>query len=157
MAEPTQLVTFYVGEQLFGIDVRAVQEIIRHQRITPVPLADPAIRGLINLRGQIVTVIDLRQRLQLRAREEGEPNDMNVVADAGGAAVSFQVERIGDVIDVDDTTFEPAPLAIPAHVRDLLLGIHKLPERFLHVLAVDKVAGFRSRLSSPNASHAEAS
>lgn len=156
MPETAQLVTFYVGDQLFGIDVRAVQEIIRKQRITPVPLSDPAIRGLINLRGQIVTVIDLRHRLQLRVRDAGEEGVMNVVADADGGAVSFQVDRIGDVIDVDESTFEPAPLAIPAAVRELLAGIHKLPDRFLHVLSVDKIAGFRSRLSLPNHAPLEA-
>lgn len=145
MPESQQLVTFWLEDQLFGIDVRSVQEIIRRQAVTPVPLADPAVRGLINLRGQIVMVLDLKQRLRLSPSRASQEGEMNVVVRAQSGPISFQVDRIGDVIDVDESTFEPAPTTVRASIRELLAGIHKLPDRFLHVLAVERIADFRSR------------
>lgn len=148
VAEGKQLVTFYLGDLLFGIDVRAVQEIIRRQRVTRVPLADPAVRGLMNLRGQIVTVIDLKERLGFPADHARDEETMNVVVRTEGGALSFQVDRIGDVLDVDAADFEPVPLSVKPAIRERALGIYKLKERFLHVIDVERVGQFRSRPAS---------
>lgn len=148
MPEAKQLVTFWLDDFLFGIDVKTVQEIIRTQRLTRVPLADPSIRGLINLRGQIVTVVDLKQRLGFRAAD-AVPRDahaMNVVVRTEGGPISFQVDRIGDVLDVDDSMFEPPPATVKQSARELLEGIYKLKDRFLHVLSVERAVAFRSRV-----------
>jgi purine-binding chemotaxis protein CheW len=137
MAGPQQLCTFYVGGSYFGIPVRQVQEVVRPQPITPVPLAPKVVRGLINLRGQILTAIDLRFRLGL-----GEPRDpeklLNVVVCTADGAVSLLVDEIGDVLEVQEETFEPAPETLQDASRELVLGIHKLSDRLLLVLDIDK-------------------
>src|SRR5215218_5087166 len=100
-----QVCTFYVEDLFLGIDVQQIQEVIRYQGMTRVPLAAPAISGLINLRGQIVTAIDLRRRLGMPLRKPEEP-PMNVVVRDGENAVSLLVDRIGDVLEVNDDLFE---------------------------------------------------
>lgn len=99
-----ELWMFYVGDLFLGINVQQVQEVIRYQEMTRVPLAPVAIRGLINLRGQIVTAIDLRCWLGMSMREPHEL-PMNVIVRDGNNAVSLLVDRIGDVIEVDDELF----------------------------------------------------
>src|SRR5208282_5950696 len=99
MAETRQLCTFYLGEQYFGLDVLKVQEIIRYQEMTRVPLAPPVVRGLINLRGQIVTAIDLRRRLEMNDRPKDQL-PVNVVVHTDDGAVSLLVDEIGDVLSV---------------------------------------------------------
>jgi purine-binding chemotaxis protein CheW len=131
--QPIQFCTFYVENLFLGIDVQQVQEVIRYQEMTRVPLAAPAISGLINLRGQIVTAIDLRVRLGLPARPAGE-QPMNVVVRDGDAAVSLLVDRIGDVLEVNDAEFERPPSTIRPSMRGLILGAYKLPEELLLVL-----------------------
>ena len=97
--------TFTLENYLFGIEVKQVQEVIRFQEMTSVPLSSPVVKGLINLRGQIVTAIDLRPRLDLAERD---PDDlpMNVVVRKEDEAISFLVDEIGDVVEVDDDVFE---------------------------------------------------
>ena len=131
--QPIQFCTFYVENLFLGIDVQQVQEVIRYQEMTRVPLAAPAISGLINLRGQIVTAIDLRVRLGLPARPARE-QPMNVVVRDGDAAVSLLVDRIGDVLEVNDAEFERPPSTIRPSMRGLILGAYKLPEELLLVL-----------------------
>ena len=102
-----QFCTFFLEGYLFGVPVPQVQEVIRFQPMTPVPLAPPEVKGMINLRGQIVLAIDLRQRLSLSPRPEGEL-PMNVVVRSADGAISLLVDEIGDVIEV-----EQAPCARP--------------------------------------------
>src|SRR5215475_5084964 len=104
----TQFSTFSVADLFFGIDVLNVQEVLRHQEMTRVPLAPGVIRGLINLRGQIVTAVDMRGRLNLPPLDSAE-NSMNVVVRTQEGAVSLVVDEIGDVLSVDEATFEPPP------------------------------------------------
>src|SRR3954469_16736206 len=99
MADAHQYCTFYLGAHSFGLDVLKVQEIIRYQEMTRVPLAPPVVRGLINLRGQIVTAIDLRRRLELHDRP-ADQFPVNVVVYTDDGAVSLLVDEIGDVMDV---------------------------------------------------------
>lgn len=130
---PRQFCTFYVDNLFLGIDVQQVQEVIRYQEMTHVPLAAPAVSGLINLRGQIVTAIDLRVRLGLPPRAEGE-HPMNVVVRDGDGAVSLLVDSIGDVLKVNDAEFERPPSTVRPNVRGLVLGAYKLPGELLLVL-----------------------
>jgi len=130
---PRQYVTFRVGALFFGVDVAQAKEIIRYQAMTPVPLAPAFVRGLINLRGQIITAIDLRVLLQLTdTPPDGHP--MNVVVQTGGETVSLLVDRVGDVIDIEQSWYEPTPETIPLHVRTLIRGVFKLKKELLLVL-----------------------
>jgi purine-binding chemotaxis protein CheW len=133
-----QFCTFYVEDLLLAIDVLDVQEVIRYQEMTRVPTAPAVVRGLINLRGQIVTAIDLRRRLELPpAGDDRRP--MNVVVRTDDGAISLLVDEIGDVLELDEHDCETAPETIPAAIRDLLAGIFRLPDRLLIVLDPEKV------------------
>ncbi|MFN8074611.1 MAG: chemotaxis protein CheW [Kineosporiaceae bacterium] len=133
-----QLSTFYVGKYLFGVDVALVQEVVRLQSITPVPLAQPEIAGLINLRGEVLTAIDLRTRLGLPPAEiQKEP--VNVVVRVGDEPVSLLVDEIGGVLEVSQVPFETTPSTVDERVRDLLLGAFTLPDRLLLALNAPKV------------------
>ena len=132
-----QFCTFYVDGHYFGIDLLRVQEIIRFQEMTRVPLAPPAVSGLINLRGQIVTAIDLRRRLGLSERPAGRL-PLNVVVQTDDGAVSLLVDGIGDVLDVDADLHEGPPDTLRGPGRDLIRGAYKLKDRLLLLLDVDK-------------------
>lgn len=127
-----QFCTFRLGDLLFGVEVLSVQEVLLEQEMTRMPLADPVVRGLINLRGQIVTAIDLRRRLGLPDLDGGHP--MNVVVRSGDTAFALVVDEIGDVVDVDPTAFESPPETLAGKARDLILGAYKLEGRLLLVL-----------------------
>ena len=128
-----QFSTFHIDDLLLGIEVHQVQEVFHHQTVTPVLLAPDTIRGLINLRGQIVTVLDLRRRLDLPERPEGVV-PMNVVVHDGDDGVSLLVDHIGDVVEVQEELFEPPPSTIPQGVRSLLKGVYKLSDQLLLIL-----------------------
>ena len=133
MSDDTQFCTFTVDGLYLGIAVRQVQEVIRSLEMTAVPLAPPAVRGLINLRGQIVTAIDLRARLGLAPR----PHDreaMHVVVRTDDGAVSLMVDEIDDVLDTPADAFERAPETLADEARALVRGVYKLPDRLLLVL-----------------------
>jgi purine-binding chemotaxis protein CheW len=138
MADGKQFCTFHVDGLYFGLDVLKVQEIIRYQEMTRVPLAPPVVRGLINLRGQIVTAIDLRRRLELRERP-ADQLPVNVVVQTDDGAVSLLVDEIGDVLQVSDTLFEPPPETLQGTARQMIRGAYKLNERLLLLLDTDKV------------------
>jgi purine-binding chemotaxis protein CheW len=128
-----QFCTFHVDSLFLGINVQQVQEVIRYQKMTRVPLAPTAIHGLINLRGQIVTAIDMRCWLGMPPRQADEL-PMNVVVRDGENAVSLLVDRIGDVLEVNDDLFEQPPSTLRASARGLILGAYKLPDRLLLVV-----------------------
>lgn len=134
----TQLSTFHVGKYLFGVDVSLVQEVVRLQLITPVPLAPPEIAGLINLRGEVLTAIDLRTRLGLPSADpDREP--VNVVVRVDDEPVSLLVDEIGGVLEVSGVPFEQTPSTVAESVRDLLLGAYTLPDRLLLALNARQV------------------
>ncbi len=130
--------TFSLGEHHFGVDVNKVQEIIRYQKMTPVPLADSVVRGLINLRGQIVTAMDLRRRMKMDDLPP-EKKSMNVVIRNDDGAVSLLVDEIGDVISVEDQSFEECPETLKGVARELITGAYKLDNRLLLILDTQKV------------------
>jgi purine-binding chemotaxis protein CheW len=133
----SQFCTFYLDRLFIGIEVRKVQEVIRYQEMTKVPLAPSVVEGLINLRGQIVTAIDLRRRLNLPPRPEGAL-PLNVVVRTDEGTVSLLVDEIGDVLDVDPEHFERAPETVRGIGQELLLGVYKLKERLLLILDTEK-------------------
>jgi purine-binding chemotaxis protein CheW len=137
MNDSKQFCTFYLQGLFFGVEVRRVQEVIRYQEMTRVPLAPRMIEGLINLRGQIVTAIDLRRRLELPPRAEGEL-PMNVVIRADDGAVSLLVDEIGDVVEIGDDICERPPETLKGVARELIQGVYKLKEQLLLILDTQK-------------------
>lgn len=136
LAQHGQYCTFRVANLAIGIDVRRVQEVLRHDQMTPVPLVPPEVRGLINLRGQIVTAVDLRRQLGLAV--DGKLA-ASVVVRAGDEAVSLLVEEVGDVVEPSPEDYEPVPAAVPARVREVVTGTFKLAGMLLLVLDPDRV------------------
>lgn len=135
--EKQQFSTFYIENYLFGVEVSCVQEVIRYQEMTKVPLAPPVISGLINLRGQIVTAIDLRRRLGLSDRSP-EILPMNVVIRNEDNAISLLVDSIGDVLEVDSATFERPSEILNGVAQNLIQGIYKQKGKLLLVLDIQK-------------------
>lgn len=133
-----QYCTFLLDGHLFGVSVASVQEVLKQQDVTPVPLAPREVSGLINLRGQIVTTLDLRSRLGLPARQPGSHSVSVVVRAADGSAVSLVVDQIGDVLDADEGSLEPPPDTVPADVRELVRGICKLDDRLMLLLDTER-------------------
>jgi purine-binding chemotaxis protein CheW len=137
MAQTSQFCTFYLDKLLFGVELKGVQEVIRSLDMTRVPLAPGVVSGLINLRGQIVTAVDLRRRLELEPRPAGMLA-MNVVVRSEDGAVSLLVDEIGDVVEVEEATFERPPETLRGSVRTVITGVHKLNDRLMHVLDIEK-------------------
>ena len=153
MTGTRQFCTFLLGEFYMGVDVRKVQEVLRYQQMTRVPLAPGVVRGLINLRGQIVMAIDLRRRLQLPDRTDDRlPRNVIVRTDEG--AVSFLVDELSDVMELDDSTLEPPPDTLDGLARDLIVGVHMLDDRMLLVLDTDRLADLDT-LTNPRSSLGE--
>jgi purine-binding chemotaxis protein CheW len=130
----SQLSTFHVGAYLFGVEVALVQEIVRMQTITPVPLSESEIAGLINLRGEVLTAVDVRSRLGLPLATSERPQ-INVVVRVDDEPVSLLVDEIGGVMEVSHIPFESTPSTVAPRVRKVLLGAYTLPEQLL--LALD--------------------
>ena len=133
-----QFCTFYLDAELFGIEVLQVQEVMRHPVTTPVPLATDVVSGLMNLRGSIVSCIDLRRRFGMcAAPAELEP--VQVVTQTDNGLVSFQVDRIGDVVETTDASLEAPPATLKGEARKLIDGVYKLENLLLLVVNANKV------------------
>jgi purine-binding chemotaxis protein CheW len=135
--QTVQYCTFLVADMYFGIDVLHVQEVLRTQEVTHVPLAPPVIAGLMNLRGQIVPAVDMRQRLSLPIRPR-DTQPMNLVLRTEEGAASLLVDEIGDVVDIDRSSFEPAPDSFVGDHRTLVRGVCKLRGCLLLVLDAER-------------------
>jgi len=137
MTQSGQFCTFSLDGYFFGVPVQQVQEVIRYQEMTRVPMVTQFIRGLINLRGQIVTAIDLRRRLGMTDRPEDQL-PMNVVVRTADGLVSLLVDEIGDVVEVEENTFELPPETLRGMAREMISGVYKVPERLLLVLDTER-------------------
>ena len=137
MANIQQFCTFFLKDQFFGVPVQQVQEVIRYQEMTRVPLVPAVIRGLINLRGQIVMAVDLRRRFGMEDRPDNEL-PMNVVVRTDDGAVSFLVDEIGDVLEAEDENFERPPETLQKRARELVQGVYKLQGRLMLVLDTER-------------------
>lgn len=133
-----QLCTFYLKDDVFGIDVVRVQEVLRYQEMTRVPRSPREVRGLINLRGQIVSAIDMRQRLDIPPRDSGQL-PMNVVVRSSEGPVSLLVDEIGDVLEVDESTVERPPDTLQGKAKQLVRCVYKLPTGLLLVVDPEQV------------------
>ena len=131
---PNQYCTFLLDHHLFGVPVESVQEVLRQQELTTVPLAPPDVSGLINLRGQIITTLELRSRLGLGTRAPGAPAVNVVVRTEAGGVVSLLVDEIGDVLEPTVESFEALPETVPSHIRTLVSRVCKLDGRLMLVL-----------------------
>lgn len=132
-----QLCTFELADLYLALPVERVQEVILEPQISRVPIAPETIKGLINLRGQIVTVIDLRSRLGFDPRDQ--PGELHVVLRRGAGAVSLLVDDIGDVLEVDDALAAPPPKTLGGVLRELVTTVYKLDGRLLLVLAAELI------------------
>ena len=136
-ATVVQFCTFTLDGLWFGVAVDRVQEIVRHLGLTRVPLAPPVVRGLMNLRGQIVTAIDLRRRLEFPDRDTGAL-PMNVVIRTEEGLVSLLVDKIGDVVVVASGTRDDPPPTLKGAACELIRGAYQLPNRLLLELDLDR-------------------
>ena len=141
-------VTMTIAEQLFGIPVLQVQDVLGHQRITRIPLAPPEVAGSLNLRGRIVTAIDVRLRLGLPARPKSAPgaastnSGMSIVVDLRGELYSLMVDSVGEVLSLSNEEFERNPSTLDPRWRDLSTGIYRLNNTLLVVLDVARLLNF---------------
>ncbi|MET0388070.1 MAG: chemotaxis protein CheW [Polyangiales bacterium] len=131
------LCTFDVDTLFIGIQISRIQEILRPQPVTPVPLTSSVILGLMSLRGQIVPVINLAERLGVQMKEAGA-DAFNVLIRTPDGPVSLLVDRVGDVVEVSPEAFEPAPDTLRSSLRPLIRGAYKLEKKLL--LALDAEA-----------------
>ncbi len=132
------LVSVRVGPQLFGVPVLQVQDVINQTRIDLVPLAPPEVAGSLNLRGRIVTAVDLRPRLRLPARAEGEAF-MCVIVEHGGELYALLVDDVGDVLWLSADVWEPVPVTLPAAWGGLCSGLYRLQDELLLALTIPEV------------------
>ncbi|RLV49395.1 chemotaxis protein CheW [Nocardioides mangrovicus] len=133
----TRLVTFTLDDRCYGVDVDTVQEVLRGLPTTRIPLAPHTLAGLINLRGQVLVAIDLREQLGLEQRST-DVDPMLVVLRMAGESMALLVDSIGAVVDVDNDQFEPPPDTLTGPSRALVRGAYKLPDRLLLALDVDR-------------------
>ena len=136
MGEPLLACTFRLERHWLGIDVRQVQEVVKVDRVARVPLAPRAVHGLINLRGRIVTAINLRARLGL----PDAASTVHVVTVHRGEPLSLVVDEPGDVVPVDPGSIEPLPPTVTGLGREAIQGVCKLPNRLLLLLRLDTIA-----------------
>ena len=129
---------FTLAGHLFGIDVLRVQEVLPSMPMTRVPLAPPELAGLINLRGQVLPALDLRSKLALPPRAADAPT-MTVVIRSDEGPLSLLVDEIGQVLDVEQDSFERPPDTLKGELRELIPGAYKLKERLLLALDVDRL------------------
>lgn len=134
-------VSFKIAEQLFGIPVLQVQDVLSSQQITPVPLAPPEIAGSLNLRGRVVTMIDMRRRLGLPPRAD-DAGEMSIVVEHGQDLYSLIVDSVGEVLALSADSYEHNPPTLDAHLRDYSNGIYRLNDTLLVVLDVDKLLDY---------------
>jgi len=134
----TEYVTFSAGGQLFGVPIARVQEVFRPGRITRVPLAGPQIAGVLNLRGRIVTVVDMRSRLSLQARDGGEPA-MAIGIESRGESFGLLVDALGEVLKLADGEREANPVNLDRKLARVSAGVYRLESQLLVVLDVERV------------------
>ncbi|HEY9204825.1 MAG TPA: chemotaxis protein CheW [Candidatus Methanoperedens sp.] len=136
-----QLVVFAIGSEEFGVEIMNVQEIIRMTNITRIPQAPGYIRGIINLRGKIIVVINLNVIMGMESKEQDE-NTRIIVASIGETVMGFVVDSVSEVIRLQQKEVEPAPAAIASRIgTEYVLGVGKLDNRLLILLNLDKILG----------------
>ena len=142
MNHARQFCTFYLNHLLFGVESQKIQEVVTYRELRPVPLAPPVVSGLMNLRGQLVLVLELRRQLELPER----PPDMRpicLVVRAAWGTVCLLADEVGNVVEVEEATYEPSPETLSPRLRSVILGVHKLERQLMHVLDTDQACEVR--------------
>ena len=133
-----EYVTAMIGGQLFGLPILRVQDVFHPERLTRVPLAPPEIAGVLNLRGRIVTLIDMRRCLGLERRED-DALAMAIGVESGGESYGLLIDSVGEVLQLDDGAREPNPINLDSRLARVSAGIHRLDGRLLMMVDIDRV------------------
>ncbi|MCC8194106.1 MAG: chemotaxis protein CheW [Deltaproteobacteria bacterium] len=136
--ELLQLVTFSIGEEEFGVDILKVQEIIRTMEITKVPRAQDFVEGVINLRGKVIPIIDLRRRFGFSSKEHDKHTRI-IVIEINNMIVGFVVDSVSEVLRIPAATVEPPPPVVAGVESEYISGVGKLEDRLLILLDLDKL------------------
>lgn len=136
-----EFLTIYINDQIFGLPVLLVQDVLQPQNITKIPLAPPEIAGSLNLRGRIVTAVDVRIRLGIDAKDIVKGKSMSVVVEHEDELYSLIIDRVGDVLKLNNDSYETTPATLDPRWRDISSGIHQLENELLIILDVDKLIG----------------
>jgi purine-binding chemotaxis protein CheW len=143
MPDTRQFCSFYLDQLLFGIESQKIQEVVAYRPLRAVPLAPPVVSGLMNLRGQVVVAFELRRQLELAERPPNLTPVCLIVRDEQGT-VCLLADEVGNVLEVQEDTFEPVPETLSPRLRSLILGVHKLEGRLMHVLDTGRACEIRT-------------
>jgi purine-binding chemotaxis protein CheW len=143
----TEYVTAMIGGQLFGLPIVRVQDVFIPERLTRVPLAPPEIAGVLNLRGRIVTLIDLRRRFGLGKREDGD-SSMAIGVESRAESYGLLIDSVGEVLKLDDAAREPNPINLDQRLARVSAGIHRLDGQLLIVVDVDRVLDISAKANA---------
>ncbi|MBV9557903.1 MAG: chemotaxis protein CheW [Pseudolabrys sp.] len=137
-ANEREYITAMVGQQLFGLSILRVQDVFVPERLTHVPLSPPEIAGVLNLRGRIVTLVDLGRRLGLTSDAQAE-QPMAIGVELSGESYAMLVDNVGEVLKLDDSAREPNPINLDPRIAQVSSGIHRLDGQLLVILDIDRV------------------
>jgi purine-binding chemotaxis protein CheW len=143
----TEFVTFTIAGQIFGLPIARVQDVFKPARITRVPLAGAEIAGVLNLRGRIVTAIDMRKRLEVKERETSDA-PMAIGIEAKGESFGLLVDAVGEVLKLPQAEREPNPINLDHKLADLASGVYRLDGQLLVVLDIDRVLDLRAETAA---------
>jgi len=146
-SEPVEYVTVMIAGQLFGMPISTVEDIFILQSVTPVPLADNEIEGILNLRGRVVTAIDMRKYLGLPPREDGEQS-MAVGVDYRDESYGLIIDGVGEVLCLSGNTFEDNPTNLDPRWSEISQGVHRLENELMLILDVDVVLDAEAKLKA---------
>jgi purine-binding chemotaxis protein CheW len=132
-----QFCTFYLNHLLFGVESQKIQEVVTYRELRPVPLAPAVVTGLMNLRGQVVIALELRRQLELPDRPP-EMKPVCLVVRTAGGTVCLLADEVGDVVEVEEKTYEASPETLSPRLRSVIVGVHKLENQLMHVLDTDR-------------------
>ena len=138
----TEFVTFTIAGQLFGLPIERVQDVFKPVNMTRVPLAGAEIAGVLNLRGRIVTAVDMRNRLEVKKRQSRDAL-MAIGIEAKGESFGLLVDAVGEVLKLSNTEREPNPVNLDRKLAVLSAGVYRLDGQLLVVLDVDRVLDLR--------------
>jgi len=137
--QSSDYLTILIAGQRFGIPILQVQDVLGDQKVTNIPMAPPEVAGSLNLRGRIVTAIDVRQRLGIEPQDKEQDRSMSVVVEHGHELYSLIIDRVGDVLSLKNDTFEATPPTLDPVWREISTGIFRLDGELLVVLDVPKL------------------
>ncbi len=139
MKQSAEFITFYLGEFFFGIIATEVMELNRDLKITPVPKSPKTVRGIVNLRGEIVPAINMHERFKLDTNCKDD-DSISLILSSDGIVIAALVDEVGEIILLNEDTFEPPPKNFPQVSRELIFGVHKLPDKLLIIVDSTKIA-----------------